>query len=61
LDATQKRKTQNQAANKAVIPIPLVDIDVDEDVDLSEQDLEILGSASFLETLDYGAIARYEP
>jgi hypothetical protein len=60
LNSKHKGKTKKQASSRDLIPIPSIDTDGDEDVDLSEQDLEILGSASFLDTLDYKGIARYE-
>lgn len=56
--ANHRGKTKKQPTNRDTIPIPLIDKDEDEDIDLSEQDLEILGSASFLDTLDYKGIAR---
>jgi nucleolar complex protein 3 len=56
----KKGNPKKQAFSKDLIPIPSIDADEDEDIDLSEQDLEILGSASFLDTLDYKGIARYE-
>ena len=58
--ANLKGKAKKQGSNRDTIPIPLVGGSEDEDIDSSEQDLEIFGSASFLNTLDHQGIARYE-
>jgi len=60
LNGSHKGKAKKREVNRDTIPIPLSEGDGDEDVNSSEQDLEILGSASFLDSLDYKGISRYE-